>query len=249
MINSQSAHGLHSPFVFDIYTNAIRRKKQDYPSRPEKRRKELLAKNSTITLNGLGAGSLIDNSKKIQVKKHTANSLKGKHESELMYRILNYLQPKSILELGTSFGVSTLYLKEACPHAYITTVEGEKSIFNIATEGFKNTSINAINGDLDNDLPDILSNSAQLDCVIFDANHQLKPTLEYFNLCLNKASNNSFFIIDDIYWSKDMTQAWEKIKNHPKVSASIDLFHFGMVFFRKEQRKEHFTLRQFQFIH
>ena len=33
------------------------------------------------------------------------------------------------------------------------------------------------------------------------------------------------------------------LKNHPKVKVSLDLFYFGVIFFRKEQAKEHFKIR------
>ena len=40
-----------------------------------------------------------------------------------------------------------------------------------------------------------------------------------------------------------MTEAWEIIKNHPKVTVTINTFYWGIVCFRKEQIKEHFTIR------
>jgi len=40
-----------------------------------------------------------------------------------------------------------------------------------------------------------------------------------------------------------MSEAWAIIINHPKVTVSIDTFYWGIVFFRKEQVKEHFTVR------
>lgn len=49
--------------------------------------------------------------------------------------------------------------------------------------------------------------------------------------------------MDDIYWSKEMTKAWEYIKAHPSVTVTVDLFWIGLVFFRKEQVKEDFVLR------
>ena len=60
---------------------------------------------------------------------------------------------------------------------------------------------------------------------------------------LSMINNNSFWIFDDIYWSKEMQEAWLEIKNHPKVTVTIDVFHFGIVFFREEQAKEHFKIR------
>jgi hypothetical protein len=40
-----------------------------------------------------------------------------------------------------------------------------------------------------------------------------------------------------------MEAAWEIIKNHSKVTVTIDTFQWGLVFFRYEQEKEHFVIR------
>ena len=50
-------------------------------------------------------------------------------------------------------------------------------------------------------------------------------------------------IFDDIYWSAEMTAAWDEIASHEDVSVSIDTYQWGLVFFRKEQVKQHFVLR------
>jgi predicted O-methyltransferase YrrM len=82
-----------------------------------------------------------------------------------------------------------------------------------------------------------------LDFIFVDANHRKAPTLSYFEICLPKVHENSIMIFDDIYWSKEMTEAWEQIKQHPSVGISIDLFQFGIVLFRKTQAKQHFVLK------
>jgi hypothetical protein len=40
-----------------------------------------------------------------------------------------------------------------------------------------------------------------------------------------------------------MTEAWEEIQKHPKVTATIDLFFVGIVFFNTDLSKEDFVLR------
>jgi hypothetical protein len=67
--------------------------------------------------------------------------------------------------------------------------------------------------------------------------------LEYFELLLPTVSNETVWIFDDIHWSLEMEEAWEIIKKHPKVTVTIDTFQWGIVFFRKEQLKEHFVIR------
>ena len=81
------------------------------------------------------------------------------------------------------------------------------------------------------------------DLVYFDGNHQKDATLKYFHQLLPLAHNDSVFIFDDIHWSKGMEEAWDEIKAHPQVRVTIDSFFWGIVFFRKEQEKEHFIIR------
>jgi hypothetical protein len=79
--------------------------------------------------------------------------------------------------------------------------------------------------------------------IYFDGNHSKKATLNYFELLLPTICNDSVWIFDDIHWSNEMEEAWETIKKHPKVTVTIDTFQWGLVFFRKEQEKEHFVIR------
>jgi len=83
----------------------------------------------------------------------------------------------------------------------------------------------------------------ETDLIYFDGNHQKEASLHYFEKLLPLAHNDSVFIFDDIHWSGEMEEAWEQIKAHPRVRVSIDTFYWGLVFFRKEQEKEHFTIR------
>ena len=62
-------------------------------------------------------------------------------------------------------------------------------------------------------------------------------------MCLESIHNNSIFIFDDINWSIEMQETWAIIKEHPKVTVSIDTYFWGIVFFRKEQEKQHFIIR------
>ena len=67
--------------------------------------------------------------------------------------------------------------------------------------------------------------------------------MDYFEILLPTITNETIWIFDDLHWSKDMEESWEIIKIHPKVTVTIDTFQWGLVFFRKEQEKEHFVIR------
>jgi hypothetical protein len=113
-------------------------------------------------------------------------------------------------------------------------------MFQVSSFKFPNNAVEFVNTEFnlffENLKPQIF------DLVYFDGNHSKKATLDYFEALLPTISNDSVWIFDDIHWSADMEDAWEIIKNHPKVSVTIDTFQWGIVFFRAEQEKEHFII-------
>lgn len=236
-------HGVHSPFVFSFIEDILNEKNPYYAYKKiESIRRNLLSDNSTIYVNDHGTGK----SKERQISDIAKGSLKGEKEAQMLFRFACYMQPKNILELGTCLGTTTLYLSSAASSANIYTVEGCPNIAKIAAQNFKNygaKNIHSIVGNIDKKLPNILSKVESLDMVFFDANHTKKATLNYFYQCLEKINKNSVFIFDDIYWSGEMTEAWEEIHNNPAVTYSIDLFSMGIVFFNKEWKKEHFKIK------
>ncbi len=52
--------------------------------------------------------------------------------------------------------------------------------------------------------------------------------------------NNSILFINDIYKNK---RIWEELIQQQKIKVSINMFYCGIVFFRKEQEKQHFKIR------
>jgi predicted O-methyltransferase YrrM len=239
-------HGIHSPFVFDLYNQVFKNNENFYAyEKVEELRKRLLADQRQIEVLDLGAGSVSGNKKTRAVKDISGKSVKSKKYGQLLFRLVNYFQSETIIELGTSVGISTIYLAIARSKSEIITIEGSPEIRKIALANFEQSGLKNIiseEGNFDDRLPMILKKIKTADLVFFDGNHRKEATLAYFRLCLEKANDKSIFIFDDIYWSKGMAEAWEIIKADPSVTVTIDIFQMGIVFFRKEQAKEHFIL-------
>ena len=178
--NSKNQHGVHSPFVYNLVTKCFY-DKTNYEEY-----------------------SILKSNHK------SANYPISSKQVNLLFRVVQYLQPNYILEIGNSLQSAT-------------------SVFSL---GHKSATISLQN-----------SSSEFYDLIYFGGNSSKKEVLEYFELLLPTSSNNSVWIFDDIHWSKDMEEAWEIIKNHPKVTVTIDTFQWGFVFFRNEQKKEHFVIR------
>lgn len=246
-LTAKSRHGTHSPFVYQLVDEVIYNfnANSDYTG-IEAQRKKLLRDHSTVTVTDLGAGSHLNRNRTKQVREIAKNALKSPKLAQLIYRLARAAQPENILELGTCLGITTAYLSKACPEAAVLTIEGcpetaEKARQNFQDLQLQHTTLSV--GNFDTVLPPLLEGYDKLDFIYVDGNHRKEATLNYFRWCLPKVQEGSVMIFDDIYWSAGMKEAWEEIKNHPQVTVTVDLFWIGLVYFKKDQVKEHFRIR------
>jgi len=247
LVKARTRHSVHSPFVYKL-TNEVLRVDDELPefAAIEALRDDLLLSDQVIRVNDLGAGSRLLDEPVRQVSDMARTSLKPARQAQLLFRLARLFAPTNVLELGTSFGLSTLYMARGAEDALVTTIEGCPQTYRIAQHHFerlRQRNINPVLGSFRSSLPFVVRTAEKLDMVFLDGHHAKDPTLEYFELCLTKAHNDSVFILDDIHWSKGMEAAWEEVKKHPRVSVTIDLYDMGLVFFRQEQAPQHFRLR------
>ena len=241
-------HGVHSPFMFH-FIKFIKNKKEKLPQYApiENLRKALLQNRTFIAVEDFGAGSAVLKTNERRVDRMAASSLKPRRFAQLLYRMVAHYQPKTIVELGTSFGITTAYLASAHPMASVYTLEGSTNVAGIAVHHFEELSlknIKLIPGDFARTLPPLLAALPQVDFAFVDGNHRKVPTLQYFEMLLQKATPESIFVFDDIHWSEEMEAAWHQIKQHDLVTLSIDLFFIGIVFFRNDfKEKMHYSIR------
>lgn len=245
--NSKNQHGVHSPFVYSLVTKCF----YDQKSKPEYQilkayRNDLLRNKNTIKVTDFGAGSRVFKSNTRQISKIAQTAGITPKRAELLCRIVTYFQPSTILEIGTSLGLATSALSLGNVKAKIITLEGCPQTAGQAQLQFQNFNFNTIESvvtEFTEYFKNHQLNNEQYQLIYFDGNHSKKATLDYFELLLPTITNETVWIFDDIHWSADMEAAWEIIKNHPKVTVTIDTFQWGLVFFRYEQEKEHFTIR------
>ncbi len=241
-------HGMHSPFVFEFITKILIDKKK-YPAyrEVESLRHQLLNDQSLLTVQDFGAGSSVDKSNQRSIASIAKNAAKPAKFGQLLHRMARQYQPTTILELGTSLGISTSYLSLANPGASIITLEGAGSVAEKARQNFKTLNLQNITireGDFDQTLSPVISQLSSLDLAFIDGNHRREPTENYFSQLLPLTHNDSILIFDDIHWSSGMEQAWDTITQHAAVRCTIDLFFIGIVLFRQEFKgKQHFSIR------
>lgn len=243
--SSSNAHGVHSPFVFDLATKCFY-EKQPYPEYAllEKHRKTLLNNDGLITVDDFGAGSKIFKSNTRKISAIARNAGISKDCAALLFRMVRYFGPKTILEIGTSLGLATAAMHLGNTNTRIDTVEGCRETSTVAKNHFDKAGFSIsefIVSEFENYLEKISGNT--YDLIYFDGNHTKEATLKYFDLLFPTVTNETVWIFDDIHWSTEMEAAWEVITQNQQVTISIDIFKWGLVFFRKEQAKEHFIIR------
>ncbi len=242
-LDAVNEHSLHSPFLFDLYTKTINQKPQP-DARIEHLRAELLKTHREIAVTDLGAPSkhFAHNKRKISdIARTSASSIRF---SALYERLVRYTDAKTIIELGTSFGLNTLYLAKKTD-ARIYTFEGLESVAEVAESTFAFAgaqNIELVKGNINQTLTPALARIPKVDFAFLDANHQYAPTLDYVNRLLPGLHAKSIVVIDDIHGHAGMQQAWDELRQHPLVYTSIDLYRCGILFFDPSLTKQHVVL-------
>ena len=240
------AYGIHSPFLYHLIRKCFLAKDRDYVLKDvEVLYKTMKKDKNEIKIYDLGAGS-----KKMKGEKRRITDIAKYSVMPLKYRVLlrklvKYFKPKNVLELGTSLGITSLYLTYDID-THLVTIEGCKSIAEIAQKNFdifrKKAKIDLRNDSFD----EFIDKNEKLffDMIILDGNHTYEATLRYFEKLLSKnGKQEQIFIIDDIYWSKNMTRAWEKIKQNPRITLTLDLCRLGIAFTSTKLSKQNFVIR------
>ncbi|CAN5499902.1 class I SAM-dependent methyltransferase [soil metagenome] len=241
-------HGTHSPFVYNFITHVLNdNKKYACYKDIEVIRQQLLRDRTVIEVEDFGAGSALIKSNQRIVKAIARSSLKQPKYAQLLFRMVQYYQPKQVLELGTSLGITTAYLASGNVVAQIYTCEGAPQIAAIAQQHFNGLAlknIQLITGDFAATLPPLLQTTGTVDFAFIDGNHRKEPTLQYFQQLLNHANANTILVFDDIHWSAGMEEAWAEIQQHPAVTLTIDLFFIGIVCLNKDiKNSQHFIIK------
>lgn len=244
---ARTCYDVHSPFVSALLAATLEDKRWFYAfENIAYLRQQLQRDRRVIEMTDYGAGSFVSRSSHRKVSHLVRHSAVSPGAGQLLFRLALFLQPATILELGTSLGISALYLGSADRRARMLTLEGSPQPAGIAATILKEASIKAAEvriGPFSETLQPALKDLGKVDFFHLDGDHRRSATLDYFEQCLEYAHEESVFCFSDIYWSKEMMTAWEELKQHPRVTLSIDLFHYGLLFFRPQIReKQHFTL-------
>ncbi len=240
-------HGIHSPFVFNIVLKVFRNKtSSDIVFKIESIRKRLISDTRIIEITDFGTGSEVRKGKIRRVSEIVRCSSIQEKYGKLLSGLAAEFGKTAIIEFGTSFGISTMYMAAGNRAAIVYTMEGSHEISEIAKENFVEaglTNINILEGQFETLLPELEEKRINPGLVFIDGNHRKLATIEYFTRLIDLTDENSVIVIDDIYYSSEMGEAWKEIKENKRVSFTIDIYRMGLVFFRQGMTRNDYIIR------
>lgn len=243
----RKGHGIHSPFVFDIINTVLRKKiPPEVKQIIFKLRKEMQNSEEIVEINDLGAGSVYNSGSHRRLSDIASRSAVTNSYGKVLYNLARLNDGEDILELGTSLGLSTLFIALGAPDSEVVSIEGSEVLAGIAADNFARYNVQNIKlrtGEFTTNLQDLRRTGFKASMIFVDGDHRKEPLLRNFDLLKKIIKPGSVMIFDDINYSSEMNTAWHEIKKDSGVSVSIDIFQMGIVFFREGMVKQDFKIR------
>jgi len=246
-----TGEGIHSPYLFHIVRFIMRDENSYYCFADIERRREMLAACEDVldVVDYGSAGSREGTHKQVRVCDIVSRQLESAKVGRLLFRLVAYMgqeqkRPLEILELGTSLGVTTAYLASACSRNRVVTLEGSEAVLRVAQGVWKALRLENIawqEGNIDDTL--YIYAREKLDLVYLDANHTYDATMRYAAFLLPRLTEKGVLVIDDIHYSKEMERAWLALRDDPRVTTSMDLYHCGLLFVDPHYLKRNYRIR------
>lgn len=181
-------YGVHSPFAFNLITQVI------YEKTPYYKYKDLAKAEKSMAF-----------------EKGKAWKYESKKIKRLLFRLVNYIQPDTIVDAGT-LAASSLFLKAGREGAdYISASE--------LSELFLEAGIPV----------DFL--------YLHDFRHP-EFMEDVFRVCAARATGKSVFVIEGIRYSSRMLALWKHMIQDEATAISFDLYDLGILFFDKTKIKQ-----------
>ena len=237
-------HSIQAPFAFEFY-NELRKalEKSDVIDEIEHARDRFLDDHLLVDGEDMGAGSRVNRTSTIS--SIAQYGISSKRDCMFLLALANICNPQICIELGSSLGISTAYLAKSGHINSIYSFEGNKALVKSACQLLDELDAQEaqiMQGNIDAELPRLLSKLESVDLAIIDANHTENALLNYFRLLKPKMQSNSIVMIDDIRWSNEMYRGWRKIIGEREVTVSMEFLCRGLIFFKKGIQKQHYVL-------
>lgn len=242
--SAHTKYQIHSPFVFELVMAVLEDRRFYYAFRDvERLRSKMLNSQATLQVQDFGTGK----GGVATLSAIASRAASSRRQGRMLLRLANWAKPDTMLEIGASVGIGTAYLAWGAHNARMISLEGSPEITGVARLNLElvqlDQQVELRSGRFEDTLADAVEALAPLDLVFFDGNHREAPTLQYFSHCAARAHARSVFVFDDMHYSPEMAAAWQKIKQDPRVTLTVDFFGLSLAFFNPEfEVKQHYNI-------
>jgi predicted O-methyltransferase YrrM len=152
----------------------------------------------------------------------------------LLTRLVRELEPRSCLELGTGFGVSTSYQAAALDlngsgRLVTLDVEGMQRIAGPGLAGIGlGDRVTLRSGQIEETLAGAIADVEPIDFALLDADHTEAGTMGAFEQLLPCLGAGAVLVFDDIAWTEEMRRAWRRIAGHPRIADAVAIRRLGI---------------------
>jgi predicted O-methyltransferase YrrM len=151
-----------------------------------------------------------------------------------LFGLVRATRPATVLELGTSMGISASYLATAQRlngGGRLVSIEGAPALASLARGHVAELGLSDVevaNGRFAELLGPTLERLPPIDFVFLDGHHDGTATLEYFEQVRPHLAPDAVVVFDDISWSPGMAEAWEQVRRDRAFAATLDLRVLGV---------------------
>lgn len=210
-------HHVHSPYTYHLFTNVLFERWHYYSfARLENTRRRISPKTSSD-------------------RRFPADRPKY---NQLLQRLCATNSATTIIEIGRTSGISTMYLASNDSRSTVFSLSDDSP-----TDLFRLSGYNNIQQLPSDRLPSILSQIDSLDMLVVKSVAGTPDIYHIYNLARERQRDGSIFVFEGIHSSPERESQWNSILHSPDVTLSIDLFHLGIVWLRRELRKQHYIVK------
>ncbi len=154
-----------------------------------------------------------------------------------IFRITNHLQPKNCISVGAADAACAMLLAKPSVqhHAFLDKAE-------LKTEAGTLLSTNGCH---------IIGNMEQFDTIIKELGtigmlyiDATESTIPFVHATLPHTDAQSVIVVGGIHRNKRTREWWQKIVSDSATVITYDMYSYGLLFFDKERRKQHYTLKR-----
>ena len=171
------------------------------------------------------------------VRAHFEISSSFGHLGRILASIMRFMHTKNVLELGTAYGMSAMFILETMgSDGHLTTVECGETQYNIASSLLRARYPSQVVCELgltSDILPRLCNELPPVDFLFHDAGHSHKDFVGDFYAALPLFASGAVVLIDDIFWNDPRFTArdprchegWLKVASHPRVVYAVEINH------------------------